>query len=491
MTVLAQRRTTPTSPTSAITSTRSLAGPRRGLWVTDTLIAAVAVHTAQLFRFTSDESVLAVGGVAFDYVVVSAVLVAIWSGSLIVFDAYDRRIMGVGDDEYRRVIMASLSAFGAIAIVAFTFQVDIARGYLVIALPLGVIALCANRKIWRGWLARRRAEGDYLARVLLVGCSTDVSFMASALRSEPSAGFSVAAVATDADSSAHVHQAGLPPLVSDIDGAAAAAARLGVDAVVIAGELPGGRTAVRSLGWDLERVGVELVVSSPLIGVDQLRVRHRPVGTLPLMHVELPEYFGARRSLKRVLDAVAAAIGLVLLLPVFAVIAAMIKAQDGGPVFFRQTRVGQNGTRFQIVKFRTMDVRAEAMKAALSAQNEGAGPLFKLKHDPRVTPIGRVLRRFSLDELPQLWNVLVGNMSLVGPRPALPDETNEYGRHEDRRLLVRPGITGLWQVSGRSDLSWEKGVDLDLNYVENWTLFRDLTILARTASAVLRSHGAY
>ncbi|MGJ4844534.1 sugar transferase [Leifsonia sp. Le1] len=490
MTALEQRRTSPSTQADAPSRPRATA-PSRGPWLTDTLIVAVAVHIAQLFRFTADASVLSVGGVAFDYVAVSAVLVVVWSGSLVAFHSYDPRIMGVGEDEYRRVLVSSVSAFGGIAIVAFMLQIDIARGYLVIALPLGALALCANRRIWRGWLARRRRAGEYLARVLLVGSVDDVAFTAAALRSSPGAGFAVAAVATDTSPAMSANGDELPARVSDIAGAAEAAANLRVDAVVIAGELPGGRTALRSLGWDLERVGIELVVSSPLIGVDQLRVRHRPVGTLPLMHVELPEYFGTRRTIKRVFDAVAAGVGLVVLLPVFAVIASMIKAEDGGPVFFRQTRVGQNGARFSIVKFRTMDVRAEAMKAELAAQNEGAGPLFKLRDDPRVTPVGRFLRRFSLDELPQLWNVLVGDMSLVGPRPALPDETSEYERHEDRRLLVRPGITGLWQVSGRSDLSWEQGVGLDLDYVENWTLLRDVVILVRTASAVIRPTGAY
>lgn len=489
MTALEQRRTFP--PSIRHSANARLVAPRRGLWITDSLIVAVAVHVAQLFRFTSNTSVLTIEGVALDYFVVSAALVIVWLSSLIAFHSYDPRIMGVGDDEYRRVLLSSLSAFGATAIIAFMFQIDIARGYLVIALPLGALALCVNRKLWRRWLARRRADGAFLSPVLLVGSIEDVAFTAEALRAAPSAGFTAAAVATDAEVPLRGVNASLPPRVSGIEGAAEAAARLSVDAVVIAGELPGGRMAVRTLGWDLERVGIELVVSSPLVGVDQLRVRHRPVDTLPLMHVGLPEYFGARRSIKRVFDAIAATVGLIVLLPVFAVIACLIRAEDHGPVFFRQTRVGHNGSTFSIVKFRTMNVRAEAMKADLVEQNEGSGPLFKLKEDPRVTRVGRVLRRFSLDELPQLWNVLVGDMSLVGPRPALPDETSEYERHEDRRLLVRPGITGLWQVSGRSDLSWEKGVGLDLDYVENWTLFRDLVILVRTASAVFRSHGAY
>ncbi|UXZ58283.1 sugar transferase [Curtobacterium sp. Arg-1] len=218
-------------------------------------------------------------------------------------------------------------------------------------------------------------------------------------------------------------------------------------------------------------------------------MHERPVDGLPLMHVETPDY--RRRMGKRALDVVGAVLGLALLSPVLAAVALAVRADDGGPVFFRQVRVGRGGAEFPILKFRTMCVDAEARMAALQSENQGAGPLFKMQDDPRVTRVGAFLRRTSLDELPQLWNVLTGSMSLVGPRPALPREVALYEDFADRRLLVTPGITGLWQVSGRSDLDWAEGVRLDLHYVENWSFLHDLVILARTVPSVLRSRGAY
>jgi lipopolysaccharide/colanic/teichoic acid biosynthesis glycosyltransferase len=169
-----------------------------------------------------------------------------------------------------------------------------------------------------------------------------------------------------------------------------------------------------------------------------------------------------------------------------------IKAEDGGPVFFKQVRVGRNGEHFLVWKFRTMVVDAEQLKAWLAEQNEGNGALFKMRKDPRITKPGNWLRRYSLDELPQLINVLLGDMSLVGPRPALPEETAGYdGSHMIRRIVVKPGITGLWQVSGRSDLSLADSMRLDVHYVENWSLFLDLQILWKTGRAIVRGNGAY
>jgi exopolysaccharide biosynthesis polyprenyl glycosylphosphotransferase len=231
------------------------------------------------------------------------------------------------------------------------------------------------------------------------------------------------------------------------------------------------------------------VVSSPLADIASARVHERPVDGLPLMHVEMPDY--SRRVGKRAFDLVGAALGIVLLAPVLGLVALAIRLDDGGPVLFRQTRVGRGGAPFSICKFRTMCVDAEQRLADLRMGNDGAGPLFKLHDDPRVTRVGRFLRRTSLDELPQLWNVLVGTMSLVGPRPALPSEVERYRDFDDRRLLVTPGLTGLWQVSGRSDLDWAEGVRLDQYYVENWSFLHDIVILARTVPAVLRSRGAY
>jgi exopolysaccharide biosynthesis polyprenyl glycosylphosphotransferase len=248
---------------------------------------------------------------------------------------------------------------------------------------------------------------------------------------------------------------------------------------------------LKRLGWDLEGAGVDLVVAPALTDVAGPRVHVRPVSGLQLLYVEQPEFTGPTRVMKEAFDRAFAAVALLVASPLLVLIAAAVKLTSSGPVIFRQVRVGRDGGMFTVYKFRTMVVDAEHRLADLWHRNEGDGVLFKLREDPRVTRVGRVLRRFSFDELPQLVNVLVGNMSLVGPRPALPSETEQYGRATSRRLLVKPGITGLWQVSGRSDLSWEDSVRLDLYYVENWSFLGDIQILWKTLSAVVRGNGAY
>lgn len=195
--------------------------------------------------------------------------------------------------------------------------------------------------------------------------------------------------------------------------------------------------------------------------------------------------------MKGLVDRSAAAVALTLLMPLLAAIAVAVRVDSRGPVLFRQTRVGQGGREFGVWKFRTMVVDADALLGGLAARNETDGLMFKMREDPRVTRVGRLLRKWSLDELPQLVNVLLGQMSLVGPRPPLPSEVARYDGDVARRLLVKPGMTGLWQVSGRSDLSWEDGIRLDLYYVENWSLAADLTILWKTFGAVVNGRGAY
>jgi len=234
-----------------------------------------------------------------------------------------------------------------------------------------------------------------------------------------------------------------------------------------------------------------MCVAPALMDVAGPRTTIRPVAGLPLLHVDHPELAGGKQTLKGVFDKLVTITALILLAPLFVIIPLAIKLADGGPVFFRQTRVGKNGHTFKVWKFRTMVVDAEQRKAELAGLNEGAGALFKMRRDPRVTRTGVWLRRWSLDELPQLFNVLMGSMSLVGPRPALPSEAAKYGDHMRRRLVVKPGITGLWQVNGRSDLPWDEAVRLDLRYVENWSFALDLQILWKTSSAVFRGSGAY
>jgi len=461
-----------------------------GLAGLDLGLLLVAFAVAHLVRFPGELPAGTIGAGWIEFVV-APVLIASWMALLAAFRTRDPRIVGVGGDEYRRVVTASLVAVASTAAVAYALQVDLARGYVAIAFPVGLLLLALGRKGVRGSLARRRARGERLQDVLLVGDLDDVRYVGRRIAATPSAGYRVRAVITDCAARGSVVDLGVvsAPVLDGVDAVLDRARSEGVSAVVVAGAVAGGHERLRRLGWQLEAQGVELVVSSPLADIAAGRVHERPVDGLPLMHVETPDY--SRRLGKRALDVIGAGIGLLLLAPVFALLALVIRADDRGPVFFRQTRVGRGGREFSILKFRTMCVDAEARMAALAQSNEGAGPLFKMKDDPRVTRVGSFLRRTSLDELPQLWNVLTGSMSLVGPRPALPREVALYEDFADRRLLVTPGITGLWQVSGRSDLDWADGVRLDLHYVENWSFVHDVVILARTIPSVLRSRGAY
>jgi exopolysaccharide biosynthesis polyprenyl glycosylphosphotransferase len=248
---------------------------------------------------------------------------------------------------------------------------------------------------------------------------------------------------------------------------------------------------LRRVGWLLEGTGVDLVVAPALTDVAGPRIHTRPVAGLPLIHVEAPEFTGGRKLVKYTVDRAMALLATLLVLPLMLVIAIAIKLDSRGPVFFRQVRVGQGGREFGVYKFRSMVINADRMLNHLTGHNETDGLMFKMRRDPRITRVGRFLRKWSLDELPQLFNVLLGHMSLVGPRPPLPAEVARYSGDVRRRLLVKPGMTGLWQVSGRSDLSWEDGIRLDLYYVENWSLAADLSILWKTTGAVLRGRGAY
>jgi exopolysaccharide biosynthesis polyprenyl glycosylphosphotransferase len=461
-----------------------------GLVVLDLVLLAAAFLVAHVARFAwevppprPDDGLLEFA--------VAPVVVALWCTLLGASRSRDLRVVGFGDEEYRRILTASLMTGAVVAVLAYAAGIDLARGYVAVAFPVGLVFVASGRKVVRSVLARRRARGVGLVDVLVVGDADDVRYVGRRLVANPAAGYRIVGALTDGLPVGRVIVLGddRVPVLGGIDEALDAARRSGAAAVLLAGAVPGGRLRIRRLGWQLEEHGIELVVSSPLADVAAARVHERPVDGLPLMHVEMPDY--SRRTGKRAFDLIGAVLGIVLLAPVLGLIALAIRLDDGGPVLFRQTRVGRGGATFSICKFRTMCVDAERRLAELHAQNEGAGPLFKLHDDPRVTRVGRFLRRTSLDELPQLWNVLVGSMSLVGPRPALPREVERYRDFDDRRLLVTPGITGLWQVSGRSDLDWAEGVRLDQYYVENWSFLHDIVILARTIPSVLRSRGAY
>ncbi|QDY89891.1 sugar transferase [Arthrobacter sp. UKPF54-2] len=463
------------------------------LRLTDAAGIAVAVTSAYLLRFDSDAAAPAGDGFEARYVVVSVLLLGGWLAVLEIFHTRDRRTLGVGGAEYKRVIQATLKLFGALAIAMVFVRFDALRGYFAVALPLGIVLLTGSRWLWRKWLNRKRSEGRYLSRVIVIGDRADVEYIISQFEKNPSAGYEISGVGLPTlDQSMELRPPWYRiPVVSTLADVSKAVELARADAVVVAGHVPGGSTYIRELGWNLEATGTELVLASSLTNVAGPRIHFRPVDGLPLVHVELPQYFGGKHVLKRVIDIAVAALALVALSPLMLVVALIVKRDSPGPVLFRQQRAGKNGAPFQMLKFRSMVETAEADLDALRELNEGCGPLFKIRNDPRISRCGRWMRKYSLDELPQLWNVLTGEMSLVGPRPPLPSEVERYERFTSRRLLIKPGITGLWQVNGRSTLPWEESIRLDLYYVENWSLTGDLIIMWRTFRAIRTSTGAY
>jgi len=460
--------------------------------VSDAVVIALAITAALFARFGLDDAQLSVAGVSVQYQVVALIVGLLWFLSLGAFRTRATRNLGVGFAEYRNVVNASIFVFGLLAIAFLVFQVQIARGFFIVALPIGLAALLLQRWISRRWLNHMRNEGHYLSRAIVVGGAAEVGYVVRQIEKKSGAAYSIVGMALAEGDSISLSFAGQPiPVVSSLEKVADAVRVHGADAVIVAGEPNGSGTFIRDLGWALEGSGSELVVASSLTNVAGPRIHFRPVEGLPLMHVELPQFEGSKHVLKRLFDIAISSAALIFLAPFFAVIAIAIRCDSEGGVFFRQERVGRNGETFFMVKFRSMVQTAEADLQALLDQNEGSGPLFKLKNDPRITRLGAVLRKFSIDELPQLWNVLMGHMSLVGPRPPLESEVKDYEKHVHRRLYIKPGLTGMWQVNGRSDLSWEESVRLDLYYVENWSLTGDLIILWRTLKVVANPVGAY
>src|SRR5262245_57793097 len=449
----------------------------------DCLCGLAAGLIALEVRFDSQGSLPA------EYCAFTIALPFLWLGSVAVAGGYDPRFIGVGSDEFRRVLNAAVGLTAGVAIFSYVAKLDLARGYLAVALPCVTIFDLATRYGLRKRLHRRWRDGRLMRRTVAVGHAAPVEDLVAMLRRDSHHGLSV--VAACVAGARHQDEVADVPICGGLDSVASVASRFNADTVAVLACPEMNGTRLRELAWDLEKTGTEMCVASALLDVAGPRTTIRPVAGLPLLHVDHAELAAGKRVIKGIFDNVSAALALILLAPLFTVVALVIRLTDHGPVFFRQTRIGKDGQPFTLWKFRTMVVDAESQKAQLLALNEGDGTLFKMRRDPRVTLVGACLRRGSLDELPQLLNVLFGNMSMVGPRPALPVEVAKYRDHMRRRLAVRPGITGLWQVNGRSDLSWDEAERLDLRYVENWSLALDLQILWKTVSAVTRGSGAY
>ena len=449
----------------------------------DAVLGFLAVATPAAFSDTLSQQHV-------EWLVACLVGMVVWPLAVAVARGYDSSHVGVGGEELRAPMRA---ATGVVVIGAFTAEFSDQQTLLLLILlaaPTVLVYSLFLRYGLRKHLHFTQRSGRNLRRVIVAGGSASIRELSQRLQREAHFGMKVVGACLPKAELASVPDLGVP-ILGDLEYLSSAAREFGCDAVAVTSDDATRHSYLRKIAWSLEGVGIEMLVDPGLVDVAGPRMHIRPVLGFPLVHVEQPRFTGWRKVIKRLTDVGLTSFGLLIISPLLVVIAVAVKLADGGPVLFRQIRVGRGGRPFIMLKFRSMVADAEARKADLIGANEGHGPLFKLARDPRVTRIGQFLRDFSLDELPQLFNVLDGSMSLVGPRPHLADEIARMPLEASRRSLVTPGLTGLWQISGRSDLDAADAVRLDLRYVENWSFTLDLLILWKTAFAVLAKRGAH
>ena len=489
-------------PSSANASSHSAREGRhakyaRQLVFSDAVIVCLSVATGQFLRFANDPVDIAapwasVSGAG--YTAVSCVLALLWMGFL-ALGSRSPRITGRGFEEYAVLAVATLQLFGLIAIVSTLLQIDLSRGYLAIALPLGLTGLMINRAAWRHHTARKRRDGKDQDRLLIVGTAESARDIATEFAKDPWAGYNVVGICTpDGPSGPNtvISVGGQEIPVVGMDRAILdAVARTGVHTVALAATHNLRPVDVRRLMWDLEAQQIDLMLAPGMIDIADQRLRSRPVAGMAMFEVVKPQYSRANSLIKRSFDIVFAVVALLAISPVMALTALAVRLTSAGPTFYQSERIGMDGVPFRMIKFRSMFLDAESRMPALMAANGGNTLFFKMKDDPRVTSVGKIIRKFSIDELPQFFNVLRGEMSVVGPRPQVRREVDSYDDLVYRRLAVKPGLTGLWQISGRSDLEVEDAVRLDLTYVENWSLWQDVIIIVKTVRTVLMGSGAY
>jgi len=466
----------------------------RRVSITDVAVLVISVLVAHIGKFGQNlhgpQTTYGIG-----YTTLGLGIVASWWITLHLSGSRAWNILGSGAKEYQRILNASFLLFGAMAIVSLLFKLDLSRGYLGITFPLGTVGLMVTRRLWRGWLSRQRTKGRMISRVLVIGGPTTATEIARWFARHPDGGLRVTAawIPDQPASDGSALPVGEHPIpVYGTQRSLESALRMAeADTVIVSDADHIGHHGLRELTWQLEELGIELLVSPNVMDVSQSRIAMRDIDSMPFLHIKEPQYSDAGNWPKLAFDRIGALIILLLASPLLVAIAATIKLTSPGPIFYRQERIGLDGRSFPMIKFRSMRVNADKeLQALLSTQGTSDKPLFKIKDDPRITGIGHFIRRYSIDELPQLLNVLRGEMSLVGPRPQRSEEVALYDEGAYRRLRVRPGMTGLWQVSGRSNLAWEEAIQLDTSYVENWSMLGDLQILVKTVRAVLAKDGA-
>lgn len=451
---------------------------RRNVLRIDVLAIAVALGATLIVRFAISGELRHLDVAVAGFLVMMA---SLWLASLAVVGAYDSRRIGVGTEEYKRVAGATAIAFGLVATTSFLANADMSRIFVAVAMPVGLVLLLVGRRSCRAVFHRLRAQGQHLAPTLVIGADSQRARLTHALDSSPVAGFRVVA---------HM------PLPTATEGSRddwfAAVSRTieeqRIEAVAVAQGSEADPQFIRELAWRLEDPRVGLLVDPGIADIAGPRLSIRPAADLALVHLDEPQLTGPKRAIKRSMDIVGASLALMLLTPVMLVLCILVRCTSRGPVVFTQTRIGQHGEPFRLFKFRTMVADAQERQDEVWSASDAAN---KAKSDPRVTRVGRPMRRWSLDELPQFVNVLNGSMSLVGPRPIQVVEADTLQAWQGRRHLTKPGLTGLWQISGRSETTWDERMRLDLKYVENWSPSLDLIIALKTIRVVLSGNGAY
>lgn len=419
------------------------------------------------------------------YVIFGLVVVVSWSVALFIRGAYDTRVLGVGSEEFKRVITASAGLFGGVAIVAFAFKLDLSRGFVLITFLAGITLLLSVRWILRAWLRHERRYGNYLHRTMVIGNGARQEEISDLLDRDPVAGFLVVDVVTEPEEDCTEAD-----LKSWLDEVMARIELSEVDTVAVAGSHALSQNVIKKLSWRLEGPRIDLLVAPTLGDFAGPRVTMRMQADLPLIHLDEPHLTGSKRAIKRTLDIFFGAILFVLFLPFMLIGIIGTFFSSRGPVFYKQQRIGRGGEVITVVKIRTMHVGADQERQEIIGAPDDR-ILDRYRKDPRITTYGRFLRRWSIDEMPQIVNVIGGSMSLVGPRPVLLDEIPLFADEDHRRHLTKPGLTGLWQVSGRKAVNWDERMRLDLDYVEHWSPALDLVIVAKTVKVVLTGKGAY
>lgn len=471
-------------------------GYRRRVLVTDTVIVSLSVGIAQLIRFGPEDSGISYGFAFERASLLSVVLAVFWLLALALIRSRELELIGTGPDEYRRVIVATGWLFGGVGVVSLLLQAGIARGYLALALPIGLAGLLYGRRFWRRRLAKARSRGECTSDVIVIGSRTSVESIGKRFDKAKDAGYRVvgACVPGGGGSIDNVVDLGERdvPILGDENSIDAAISSTMADTFVVAAVEQLGYERMRDLTWKLEARKINLIVLPGMVDIVGQRLKIRPIDSFPLLHVAHARYDGLAHNGKWAFDFLLAALALVMFAPIIVLAAVAIKLEDGGPVYFRQERVGLRGQHFRIWKLRTMRVDADKEIATVKeAAGQSHAVFYKSAVDARVTRIGRFLRKTSIDEMPQLFNVLRGEMSIVGPRPLVPGEGSQVAHFIERRTLVKPGLTGLWQVSGRSGVSEDERIRLDHYYVDNWSAVQDLMIIWKTVAVVVKSDGAY